>query len=613
VIRAALVTWLVVLAVIAKCPWTGWALPLDVRANLAARKILLDEGSLDPIAQDTQREMCRQSPIWWLTHFAWTYVIKEVGADGIERPAKVSHRPFVPWPCQVDAMHAIVEAIRGGRDVVGPKSRDMGYSWLVAAIADWHFLFVPDSHSMLTSRIEPLVDRMGDPDCLFWKVDYLNANQPSWLLPGPIEDYQRGGDHRSHLTLKNPKNGSTIVGAATTPHIGRAGRRTFIAPDEFAHVGGMAEAAWSAASDATACRIAFSSPGEPGTYFDELWTKAIEGEDGAPVLVKLTYDQHPQKAAGGEWRVDEDGRITRRKGARYFWSPWFELQVKKRDWLDLATNVLCMQGIGGTGFFDAVAVYAMIDRWQKPARRCELVADSGGTVRLETMPEGRWYVYEEPDPRSRFLIFVDPSWGVGAANACAAVLDAKTGRFVAEFVDPTTPPLPLAEQVALGARTVFKGEESEALAGFEVNGPGGEFDGHLNRAGHRRIWREHTEGEVTDRATRRLGWLSNREKKRAVLGAFNRAIIKQDCAIRSKTTLLEALRYTVCEDGSIDIASRYDMETGAREGHGDRVVAHAGAWLMLGSGGAQPDHAEPPTEWPEGSIGAKLGIPREDA
>ena len=120
----------------------------------------------------------REDPAAWLALTAWTYRVKETGPDGRERPALVRDVPFIPWPVQVSAIRRLGGCVKDGRDVVIRKSRDMGASWLVVGLAAWGWLF-HGWQSLLVSRVEDNVDRTGDPDSLFWKVDYIISSQPS--------------------------------------------------------------------------------------------------------------------------------------------------------------------------------------------------------------------------------------------------------------------------------------------------------------------------------------------------------------------------------------------------------------------------------------------------
>ena len=286
--------------------------------------------------------------------------------------------------------------------------------------------------------------------------------------------------------------------------------------------------------------------------------------------------------------MDEKGELVDIPGLRYWWSPWFEARAARGDKLDLAQNVLCIHEQSGRTIFHAPAIYRL--RSAAPdMQRCRLIWDRDGsslTGRYEPDPRGPWWVHmaamdAERRARTSYVMFCDPSLGVGAANGTIVVADEDRREQVAEYADPATPPLALAEQAAMASRTIWKGRHPMAAVGFEVNGPGGDFDGHLRSFGVQRIWRERIEGQAGSQVTRRYGWTSNNPKKRAAILALNRGLVRGDFRIVSARLLDECLAYVVCDDGSVDTPTNYDQETGARESHGDLVIGAVGVYLML--------------------------------
>jgi hypothetical protein len=488
----------------------------------------------------------------------------------------------VLWPCQERAVKEVIDAVGGGRDVVVRKSRDMGASWLLAAVASWGWLF-KGWQALLVSRVEDGVDRPGDPDSLMWKVDFLLQSQPPWLLPGAADELlRRGSDTRQHMMLRNPLSGATIAGQASTAHVGRGGRRTLILFDEFASMG-EAEAAWRSAADASACRIAVSTPLGSGTQYSTL--VRMSRTQGDPRLVELLYTEHPFKGAGAETRVDVDGRVTGLAGSEYVWTPWLGEQMKRRDTVDMAQNVFATEVGSGSNFFTPGVVTAHANEYSVGGEKCELLRG-----RFVADPHGRWRVFRHGDVEREYVMFADPSYGTGSANAAICVMDADNREVVAEFADPNVPPHDLAQEMVEVAMTAYRGRRLP-LIGWEVNGPGAAMHHDFQRIGYSAVYRQRMVGTTTARLTVRYGWNSSRRAKRTLLGALSRAISQGTVRIPSEETLREMMDYVILDDGSIEAASVRDLSSGARESHGDRVIACAGA-LMLCEEGVSADLRE---------------------
>ena len=403
--------------------------------------------------------MCKDSLLLWVNLFAWTYNVKVVDEYGREVPAEIQHVPFITWPVQDNAFTTLLDAVDKGYDVLIDKSRDMGASWICITLATWMWLFRDNTQSLLVSRVEDLVDRRGDPDTLFWKIDYLLANIPDWMLPCPRQSIETKGEYRTHLQIVNPENGSTISGQATTGHVGRGGRRTLVLFDEMAAMQN-ANDAWRSAADTTSCRIANSTPIGPGTEFSRLRNQGVTG--GSPKIVTLGYWDHPNKGQLRDWRQDKDGETTGIAGRWYWWTPWFEEQLQRRgDTADVGQNILIDHTTSGDLFFNATVVTKHYQTYGKPFRQYEIVDKGGGQVFEET-ERGRWCLWADlennlPSIETNYVMFADISHGKGSSNSVLAVLDGESGEIVAEFVDPHISPHDLAEEASAQERPHQRG------------------------------------------------------------------------------------------------------------------------------------------------------------
>ena len=540
-------------------------------------------------------EDCRKSILVWFNLFAFTYQVKTVGPDGKESPCEHPHAPFITWPVQDDAILRIKDAIDSGGDVIADKSRDMGLSWLMCGIASWYWLFVPDSHSLFTSRVEDNVDKRGDPDSLFWKIDYIHGKLPPWMVGGDQSRILLDGDCRRALQITHPVNGNTISGQATTAHIGRGGRRTFVVFDEMAAIQ-QATAAWQSAADTTSCRIGVSTPLGPGTEFTAQRNHGLK--TGRPLLITLGYWDHPEKGRGREWRIDTDGEVTGIADRGYWWTPWFQQEVDRRqDAQDIGQNILIDHTTSGDLFFNSTVVTSHLVKFARSPRRCEIDVAKNGlgkeAARFVDDPNGRWYVWFDgprPPERSNFVGFADLSKGRGASNSVVSWMNVETGEIVAEFVDPIISTHDLAAEVATAGKMLFNGDYTMAFLGWESNGPG--EDWHKDLAAHEYdfVYFQRAVGQKWERRAKVYGWRSERRTKRILLTRLRRALLLGDrpggIVVRSRPGLAEVLEYRYFEDGSIGPSKTLrggameDEPSGAREAHGDRVIAYAGVVLM---------------------------------
>lgn len=588
------------------CPLTGKRIVADQTANLQVRYATLAEAQSSKAVQDDEREACEASLIYWLNAFVWTFQVKWwVDAEGREMNLARAV-PFISWPVQDFCLNELVECVTKGIDAIIDKSREMGASWLVIALACWYWLFHDDSHILFASRIEDLVDTAGDPDTLFWKFDFILQNLPWWMLPCPLRDLTLGNrKNRRDLQIVNPLNRSTVRGTASHAHIGRGGRRRLIVFDEMSAMDNQ-EASWNSAADTTSCRIGNSTPLGPGTQFTKLRNKGLKLNN--PKVITLMYWDHPAKGKGREPAVDNDGTITSMAGRQYQDTPWLRWRLTRGDAIDIAQNVMADHIGSGETFFTPAIITQHMRKWAMEPTRCELEETNEGWGFTET-ESGRWFVWFEldefgrPDQNTNYCAFSDVSAGRGSSNTTIAVMDRETGFIGAEFVDAYVSHQDLAKEVAVSGEHVFGGQVGWMFYGWEVNGPGESFYHDMLDQDYPFLYRKRLLGQVRDRRTMDYGWRSDRRGKRILCAGLQRAMGREEVRIPSRPGLEEALEYVYFDDGSIGPGTLLDKTTGARESHGDRVIGYAGAVFMR----REAPHFEPESEsYPEGSYGDLL-------
>jgi hypothetical protein len=89
--------------------------------------------------------------------------------------------------------------------------------------------------------------------------------------------------------------------------------------------------------------------------------------------------------------------------------------------------------------------------------------------------------------------------------------------------------------------------------------------------------------------------VSSESSKRILLGNLSRAVQQGEVIVPCTGTLDEMLAYVLDGNGRVIPGRLRDESTGARENHGDRVIALALAWMALDDapvpGQERPDYA----------------------
>jgi len=551
--------------------------PKDPLANAEFRRELILSAEDDPEQQSACRAMCSQkslaSMLFWINTFAYTYILQEYDENGHERSitSGSNHVPFITYPYQDDILSDLFEGITQGHDIAVDKTRKMGLSWLILTAMHWFWQFVPGTHFAEFSRKEDLVDSPGDPDSLFWKHDYLIANQPAWMLPV---------FRRTDLKLVNKSMDCTIIGQSTTSDGGHGGRKTAVLFDEIARMR-HAKLAWEGASQMTACRIANSTAHGPG-FFASIVTSGK-----CKVLTAPFYD-HPVFGRGRY--------VKREEGKDIVSSPWRDLAVSRAvSKREIAENIDRDHMGAGYVFFDADqierhrAVNACAPDYIGHIRfvgegdrdlnlrrkRTGFVFDPDAVERpwslwldLEEDEEGEW----RPPQTKTYIFGIDVAYGLQAAESTIIVKELETGRQVGEFASSVVEPGEFGRQI-MEAGHWFGGAHGCAFVCWEANGGGGQIVSNALRTfSYPWLYSMIDERRRDKKRQPLMGWHSNDERKPAMLGLWRGALARDEFIPRSRRLLDQARQYIFMENGSVGPA-HLEQESGAADKtHGDLVI-----------------------------------------
>jgi phage terminase large subunit len=204
--------------------------------------------------------------------------------------------PFLLFPKQEEFVRWVVDRWKAREDGLVEKSRDMGISWCCVAISVWMWRFHNGTVVGFGSRKEDLVDKIGDPDSLFWKIrTFIDAL--------PWEFKPKGYDNARHAPFMRVLNvpGESVIKGEAGKNIGRGGRTSIYFKDESAHYE-QAESIDAALSQNTNVQIDVSTPNGEGNPF---WQK----RHGGKVKV-FVFDWRDDPRKGKDWYEKEKLRLT---------------------------------------------------------------------------------------------------------------------------------------------------------------------------------------------------------------------------------------------------------------------------------------------------------------
>lgn len=569
--------------------------PKDMLANLQIRRFFFTEK--DKARQDALWQTCADGEegfLFWLRSFCWTYNPNE----------DTKHIPFIPWDFQDKYATGLWQAIDQGHDILGDKSREMGASWLCLYAMDWWFLFVPDSPFLAASRNERYVDVTGNPDCLFWKLDYNHKYLPVWMRP---KIYRRVGH------ILNEENGSVIDGETTNDDLGRGGSRKAILLDEFAAVE-HSEAILAATADAAPCRIFNSTPQGMGNAFANVRFS------GKVKIITLPWWDHPFK---GKDRRE----IELPDGTKKWTSPWYEKECGRRTSLkEIAQELDINYLASGDTFFDLEVLQRIRGSGQlrDPDLRGEVEfkletkhagevyrvhsaqwapsgADSrrGGRLSLWCPLRPDFQKQLRPEQDHNYVAFADISNGQGQSNSVLEIFDANSGEQVGEWVCADTPPDEFAFQCVAICQW-FGGANGHTFLGWENNGPGLAFGPIVIKTGYAYYYYQRDMTRDVPRSTKKWGWTSTSTTKNLLFSEGRGALARREVILHSTMLVTELEAYIFGPGKSIIPSKMAEESSTAQENHGDRGVAFCGTVMMLHE---QPKAKPPDVPLPPGSYG----------
>lgn len=235
-------------------------------------------------------EFYSNRPIEFIEHWCDT-----VDPRNASDKTKLTRMPFILFPRQKDLVHFLYQCYVLNIPGLIEKCRDYGATWVCCAFSVWLWRFHRGSAVGWGSRIQDLVDKLGDMSSIFEKMRAIIDGLPTELLPAGFDPAK----HMTYMRILNPENGSTIIGE-TGDNIGRGGRTSIYFKDESAHYQ-RPEKIEAALGDNTNVQIDISSVNGPGNVFHrkreagEVWQPGHLMTPGKTAIFLADWTDHPAK------------------------------------------------------------------------------------------------------------------------------------------------------------------------------------------------------------------------------------------------------------------------------------------------------------------------------
>jgi hypothetical protein len=605
--------------------YTSREVPDDPELNRIWRENTLDYCSRDhPETPELRRrimERCRKDFWYWAKGFAYVHEARILDDDD-DLNSLDTKVPFLPWPHQVPVVDRILKVL-GKRDLRVVKSRAQGASWILVLIFVWCWLFIKGFKGNLVSKDEVAVDRRGDMDSIFGKIDWLLERLPAWMVGQKKKDWNRNlNDH----SLTKPDGETAITGYACTGDLASGGRATVFGLDEHGkHPRGPDREALAATQPITRCRLFISTPkGKTGAYAEIVHDETIEEPvlylswrdnptqnrglyrivKGRPVAVDEEkygpllpeYTDHEQWTKLKE-RLNERGYDLTSGETR---SRWYDQECLRPG----ANPVLVAQeydmqfGAEGAQYFAEALINRLKNTIRRPMRGEFHVDPESLTGKWSENPDGRFKLWCELDirknpPMGEYVVACDVCSGIGGSqtsNSAISVFNRRTGEKVASFASPSVLPYDLAEIAIALSQWFINYRGDPAFLIWEANGYGQEFTKRVERSNFRHYYRRKVkEAPLHSRHTDKAGYWTY--KRSILLGPYREALLEGFFDNPDYEGVDELKQYQMGQDGEPYHVGETDKEdpAGAKAAHGDRVIADALAWEASVNFGDQMD------------------------
>jgi hypothetical protein len=595
--------------------------PRDLAPNLRFRASLWDECLASATARRLVTRACEEDILFWINVFGW-----QTNPDNFD----AEDGPFITFPFQEDALLGTIRwQILERRPVIWEKSRKQGGTFLALFKSIWLALFHHRKRSLWMSHMKEAVEKSGDEDTLFGKIQFILSHLPSWMTEG-IE--KLGGIFAFSRTK------SQVAGTSTTVRSGVGGRVTEMNLDEFSKYNNP-EAILGQTRDTGPPLLIGTHYGVGGLWYDlckdPLAKKFVFHWSKSPMYNRGLYRSDPKLKPhergvlldspppdGYPFVTDGSPHGGPFPGLR---SPYYDELCRTRSKREIAMHWDIDPAGASHQFFDPELVRDLVLKYaREPDFRGDVSYDPDGTFHsLRRDPSGPLKLWLTLLPGcestgryvvpSEYKLGADVGAGTGATPTCFSVGDAVTGKKVAEWASARLTP-ENAVPVAIALCHLFSSPGGlPAKLIFDATGQAGAgFKKALKESSFRHVWLyKGDELGLNTQTTDQMGWYSNGANKYLLLSKYESALRQGHLVNPSEEAVKECLAFektaTTIEHGT---SLRSENPDAGRVNHSDLTIADALMWKLMEEAGAArspKDRAEAAGgDYPPDSLGDLL-------
>lgn len=476
--------------------------PKDHKQNMLWRRNLLVKAHKDRSFRDSLITLFYDDILFAFNAFFYTYDV---------RLAPNHNLPFCTFSFQDMVIKKLCKNIDQKNDLVIEKSRDEGLSWMVLLTFLWYWLNPEGGGDFLMgSRKEDYVDRKGDMRSLFAKLRYTLYKLPMWLRP---EGFGRLND--SDRKLVNPLTFASITGESNNESFSTAGRYRAVLFDEFAKWKQTDTHAWTAAGDATPCRIAVSTAwGTNNKFFSLVKERRTE-------ILSLYWYLDIRKNEGAHCPFPKPIKPP------YATGPWREQELQRRGQREVAQEIDGNYvGSGFNAFAELTEfINSMMQIEMKPVQ--VLSYNYEKEILVEAEPESsledKLVIFEKPASAKNYIVSCDPAEGGEKADySVIKVLCRETRSIVATYASRVTDEVVLASLLSRIWLMYTPRENAVTWWAVETVGPGlAVFDLCIEKHRmHKGAFLMPKIDTVNQKIAYRKGWWTSTASRRALIGGL---------------------------------------------------------------------------------------------